>query len=457
MMRQTDTGFLLDATQPATLPKKVVYVLIRARTSPQIVRWAFLLFVFTFPFEPIDLSAIRGVASLARLAGLLFFSTCLFYSRSCFRRPVSALRWFIGYVVIYGLRGLFIPEMFVGQFMTGLQTFIQLLVLCWISSTLLQEEKFTRQTVHTLAIATLLVATGMLLGLPGFSIHWIGERLTATGFNPNGLAVMLALGVQALIGLGIDQTRRNIWMRVTYMAMALLPLTAMVYTGSRGGMTAFAIGVALYALPYRESKRKMIAILGVAIAVVGIIYAVVGNDSSLLRWKRTYETGNMAGRETIFAAAVDMIIEKPLLGWGPIACQYELGPRVGQSYRDVHNLYLHLLIEGGLFGAMPFLIGLSLCVRAAWTARVCRLGLLPLVWLVTMLVANMSGTWLTAKLLWFVLIVSLASGVSTAKQYKGKNFLRTINTFLPLQDVSYGHASQPGGSPAAVSSGRSRY
>jgi O-antigen ligase len=240
------------------------------------------------------------------------------------------------------------------------------------------------------------------------------------------------------------------------MAMSLLPLTAMVYTGSRGGMTAFVTGVVLYALPYRASKRKMTAILGVAIAVVGIIYAVVGNESTLSRWKRTYETGNMAGREAIFAAAVDMIIEKPLLGWGPIAFEYELGPRVGQPYRDAHNLYLHLLMEGGLFGAMPFLIGLSLCVRAAWTARVCSLGLLPLVWLVTMLVANMSGTWLTAKLLWFVLIVSLASGVSTAKQYKGKNLIRTINAFLPLQDVSYGHASQPGGSPAAVFGGRSR-
>jgi len=370
-----------------------------------------------------DLSAIRGVSSLARLAGLLFFGTCLFYPKVCFRRPPPAWWWFTGYVAIYGLRGLFIPETFVSPFITGLQTLIQLLVLCWIGSTLLQEEKFTRQTLYTLSIAILLVATGVLLGLPGFSDSWGGGRVSAAGFNPNGLAVILALGAQALIGFSMDQTLRNIWVRVIYMAMSLLPLTAMVYTGSRGGMTAFVTGVVLYALPYRQSKRKMLAILGVAIAVVGVMYAVVSDESALLRWKKTYETGNTAGRDTIFAASVDMIAEKPLLGWGPIVLSYELGPRVKQVYRDAHNLFLHLLMEGGLLGATPFLVGLGLCVRAAWIARVRSLGLLHLVLLSTMIIANMSGTWVTAKALWLIFMLSLAAGASPVKQYKKKDFI----------------------------------
>jgi O-antigen ligase len=427
-MQQTETGLLLETTQPSTLPKKVVYVLVRARTSPQIVRWAFLLFVFTFPLEPMDLSAIRGVSSVAGLAGLLFFGTCLFYPKVCFRRPPPAWWWFTGYVAVYGLRGLFIPDTFVSPFIAGLKTWIQLLVLCWIGSTLLQEEKFTRQTVFTLSITILLVATGVLLGLPGFSDSW-GGRVSAAGFNPNGLAVILALGTQALIGFSIDRTLRNIWVRVTYVAMSLLPLTAMVYTGSRGGMTAFVTGVALYALPYRQSKRKMFAILAVAIAVVGVMYAVVSDESALLRWKKTYETGNTSGRDTIFAASVDMIAEKPLFGWGPIVLYYTLGPRVRQVNRDAHNMFLHLLMEGGFFSTTIFLIGLGLCMRAAWTARARSLGLLPLVWLTTMIVAGMSGTWLTAKVLWLVLMLSLASGASSVKQYERKNLL--IRTITP--------------------------
>src|SRR5712691_11900641 len=102
-MQQTDTGLLLETTRPSALPKKVIYILVRARTSPKIVRWTFLLFVFTIPFEAINLEAIRGASSLSRLAGLLFFSTCLLYPKVCFRRPPQALWWFAGYASVYVL------------------------------------------------------------------------------------------------------------------------------------------------------------------------------------------------------------------------------------------------------------------------------------------------------------------------------------------------------------------
>jgi len=429
-MRQTDTGLLVEATRSSTLPKKVIYILVRARTSPKIVRWAFLLFVFTIPFETIDLEAITRASSLSRLAGLIFFSTCLLYPKVCFRRPLQALWWFAGYAFIYVLNGFFIPEEFVAPFSEQLNTFIQLLVFCWIGSTLLQEEKLTRHTLLTFSVATLLSAISILLGLPGFSEILRGGRVALAGAGPNGFALIMALGAQALIGFGIDQKLRNIWMRVAYMAMSLLPLTAMVYTGSRGGMLACVTGVALYALPYRGSKRKMIAILGATVAVVGVIYVVAHDQSTTFRLQKAYERGDTAGRDKLFTISVEMISEKPLLGWRPIVFAHELAQREGAIYgaRAAHNLLLHLLLEGGLLGAMPFLIGLGLCVQAAWTARVHSLGLLPLVWLITILVGSMALSTLLYKSLWLVLTLSLASGAFTVKQYKRKDL--TVRTIL---------------------------
>ena len=165
------------------------------------------------------------------------------------------------------------------------------------------------------------------------------------------------------------------------------------------------------------------------IAVVGVVYIVLNDQNTLSRLERTYNTGDTAGRDRIFAASIEMISEKPLLGWRPIVWAYELGPRegLGNKNRDAHNLFLHLLLEGGLLGAAPFLIGLGVCVRAAWTARVHSLGLLPLVWLATMIVASMSGSSVYYKSLWLVLMLSLASGAYTVKQYKRKNLMiRTI-------------------------------
>src|SRR5215510_2570010 len=113
-MRQTDTGLLLETTRPSTPPKKVLYILGRARTSPWIVRWAFLLFVFTIPFETINLEALQGASTLSRLAGLLFFSICFLYPKSCFRRPPQAWWWFAGYASISALSIFFLPEQLVG-------------------------------------------------------------------------------------------------------------------------------------------------------------------------------------------------------------------------------------------------------------------------------------------------------------------------------------------------------
>jgi O-antigen ligase len=183
----------------------------------------------------------------------------------------------------------------------------------------------------------------------------------------------------------------------------------------------------------------MTAILGVAIAVIGVVYVAVNDQSTLSRLESSYNTGDTAGRDKLIVASREMISEKPLLGWGAIAWSYELGAREGHGYkyRSSHNLVLDLLMEGGLLGAMPCLIGLGLCVWAAWTARVLNLGLLPLVWLITIIIANMSGEWLGTKSMWLVLTLSLASGASIVTQYKRENLMtRTI-----LQDVYKRNAS----------------
>jgi O-antigen ligase len=440
VMQQIDTRLLVDTTRSSTLPKKVIRLLVQARTSPKIVRWTFSLFVFAIPFETIDLGAIP----LWRLAGFLFFSTCLFYPKVCFRRPLPALWWFAGYASVLGLSGLSLPEQFgdlsIVPFIARFKIIIQLLVFCWIGSTLLQEEKFARHTLLAFSIATLLAATGMLLALPGFVAVGKEGRLTIQGHNADGAALLMALGAHALIGfgIGIEQTRRNIWMRVTFLAMSLFPITAMVYTGARGGVISFLAGVALYILPYCGSKRKMAAILGASILVVGVVYNVVNNQNVLSRFERSYNTGETAGRDRIYVASIEMISEKPLLGWGYGILLYELGPRgYGTKMVDPHNLFLYLLLEVGLLGTIPFLMGLGLCIRAAWTARVSSLGPFPLAWLVTMLVESMIGTTLASNLLWLVLIVSLAAGASTIKQYKRKNLM--IRTILRLGDAHEVH------------------
>jgi O-antigen ligase len=107
-----------------------------------------------------------------------------------------------------------------------------------------------------------------------------------------------------------------------------------------------------------------------------------------------------------------MFLEKPLTGWGPAKNKYVLGSRLpwqGRPRRDTHNIVLEILTATGIVGAIPFLIGLGICVRAAWQARKGTEGILPFAMLSAILVGNMSGNYIAAKLFWFVLAYAAAS------------------------------------------------
>ena len=154
-----------------------------------------------------------------------------------------------------------------------------------------------------------------------------------------------------------------------------------------------------------------------------------------MRWEKTFYEGDVAGRDRIFEAGLELFQEEPLFGWGPVRFWYELGHRLGLSKRDPHDLYLWILIETGLLGAIPFFSGLWLCVHAAWKSRYRVHGILPLVMILFMLVINLKGTWLKDKVLWVVLAYALASGSSATFPWRWRQ--RTLPTDAGLR------ASQP--------------
>jgi O-antigen ligase len=108
-----------------------------------------------------------------------------------------------------------------------------------------------------------------------------------------------------------------------------------------------------------------------------------------------------------------MISEQPIFGWQPIRSFFELGRRIKTwSGTDAHNLYLHLLIEVGFVGMVPFLVGLWLCIRAAWKARKGKMGIMPLALLAGLLAYSIGGTTLATKTTWLLLALGLASAAT---------------------------------------------
>jgi O-antigen ligase len=308
------------------------------------------------------------------------------------------------------LNGLFIPEEFWDGFFVGLFTRIQLIILFWVASSLLRDNKLARSALLALSMASLLLSLGMIFKIPGFYVPMTEGRVTSVGANPNGIALNIAWAVIILLGLQSDKSVQRLWYKVLSVVSILFLLVALMFTGSRGGIGALVIGASIYLLPSLGIKRKKALLLWGIFTIVTIVYMVVNDPAVSSRWEKTYYEGNTSGRDKIAEAAITMISERPIFGWQPVSSYFELGRRVKwRGARDPHNLYLHLLIEVGFVGMVPFLVGLWLCVRAAWKARQGEMGLMPLALLGILLAATVTGSMLTEKQTWLFLALSLAS------------------------------------------------
>jgi O-antigen ligase len=348
---------------------------------------------------------------------LLFFAVYFFYYNpllALWPSPLPACRWFLAYVAIFILHGFFIPEKFVLSFFLRLSTMLQLTIFFWMAADLCKEEKIMLQVLWIYAVASSILAVGMLLQLPAFSptFQETGEgvqRGTIMGYNGNMLATMWALASVALVGLCLHPAYMLLT-KLLWAFLAFIILMATVYASSRAGLGSLLIGFSVYLVPYWRAQRKLCTILFALLGIVVTLYIIMHDHTIMQRWDQTVE-GKFDGREEIVPAALKMFRERPLVGWQPVIFQYELGRRLGAGIKDPHNLFLYLLLEVGIVGTVPFLMGLWRCMQTAWKVRTGRLGLLPLALLLTALAATMSHTQLAQK--WFWLVFACAAGSLT--------------------------------------------
>lgn len=381
----------------------------RARDPILIIRYAYYAFIFSIPFETASLGLIPGQSTLSRLIGLLFLAVAPLQPRLCFRWPPDAFWCFVVYLFIYVILGYLQDPVFRSAMITRLFTLGQMLVLFWASYNLMRYDRVLKCTCLTLAAACLLLSVLQALGV---SSQEIGQgRLTAFGENANTVGALLSLGLLALSGLAYGRKITNFRFRLLFWLCAGILAVTIIRTGSRGAMLALVVGFLIFFLQGKSLRTKLKIGL-VAILATGFLgIAAYQIEAVRVRWERTLLEGEVAGRDKIFATAWEMVKEKPIIGWGPVRHYAELGSRLRYPGpgRDPHNLYLWILTEVGILGAIPFFAGLWLCWRAAWQARHTIQGVLPLAMIACLLMVNMSGSWHNRKLFWVVLAYALAS------------------------------------------------
>jgi O-antigen ligase len=384
---------------------------------PWVLRIAFIVLIFSVPFETVKTPYTTLTFSISKFAGYVFFCVAAFYPKNSFRH-LSYIVWlFLAYLLIYTLDGLYQNAELMPAIFDRAVTILQMIIFLWVAQNLLADPETARLVLFALGCSTTLMAVLQLLGITSTSQPGAPTRISAMAEDPNSAAAFASLGFLALLGLAYFSSYRSKLLKLAVVLPLAVILWSVVQTGSRTGLIGLVIGILIFSISKQEkgSYFKNIAVVSLTVALIAVV--TVSDAYLMNRFEQSYYRGNLAQREKIFPAAMAMVEEKPWFGWGPVTNTTELGSRMRLPTRDPHNLFLQVLTEVGIIGSLPYFIAFFACALRAWNARSRLENVIPLALMACLFVVNNGITWHNRKLHWYVLAYCIAS-FPYAESYK---------------------------------------
>lgn len=194
------------------------------------------------------------------------------------------------------------------------------------------------------------------LPLPGWLLNWLygedfGHRAHSIFTHPNGLAaylvIVLGLGLGLVLqSLSVVNGKQAGRLKVLQAIAVVLAAMAVFCTGSRNGVLTVLVllAIALYAAR-RHRWVFLTGLLGAgAIAFAVLSLGIGGRSLSMALMTSDPRVG-------VWQLALDMIQQRPWLGWGFAAMRlrYEPGSIMGYDIIfHAHNVWLYLASEAGI-------------------------------------------------------------------------------------------------------------
>jgi O-antigen ligase len=224
------------------------------------------------------------------------------------------------------------------------------------------------------ALVSCVLALLQYLSVEQWFAPWISASTDGTAYanlrQRNQFATLCSMGLVALLYLCQTGLLRGgqAW---PWAAAAVLAAGTALSSSRTGALQWLLIGAAM--LCWRASLRAPVrwlcvgalGLYGLAVLVMPWFAHMVGNPATGL-WGRAQEAGSLGGsRLALYSNVLDLIAQKPWLGWGwrELAYAHYSGVfdvRFVELLDNAHNLPLHLAVELGLPYALLF------CAAIAW-------------------------------------------------------------------------------------------
>lgn len=255
-------------------------------------------------------------------------------------------------------------------------------------------------------------------------------RYTATGFNANNIACIMALGIPMAWYLTLNKTKAIlVWIYRIYPAFALF---AILLTASRGGFIVAVVGLFFIFFSYRGLpflNKFILLSIAATTALLLTLYVPVESFNRIDTIGSEVASGSLNSRVDIWVAGLHAIGEHPMgvIGvlWGiGVGCfPHAIAPIL--FYASAHNVFLSMLVEVGVIGFLLFTAILFVALLS--TQRMPRLE--RLLWLVLLSqwgIAAMTSNMQWRKETWllFALLAAHAAALRIQKKTMANNEIK---------------------------------
>lgn len=316
------------------------------------------------------------------LAEVMFFLWIpLAYYRTEYRPKFSwvmvALASFMAIVLVADIFGANPYRSFWSNYerMEGFVGLIHLFGYFVVAGAVLSSEKLWTRFFQTVILTSVMMIFYGLLQLGGeVQINQSASRLDGTFGNAAYLAVYMLFSIAFTVFL-LVRHKGAAWVKWMYGIIIFFQIMILYYTGTRGVILGFAVGVAFSSILALMLVKKNRLVRNFALGVIGTLILVVVllastrntafvKENPVLDRVASFSLSEALNnpRFMVWGMAVDGFKERPVLGWGQdnfnLVFNKYYDPKMytqEQWFDRAHNIFFDWLIAGGVLGLLGYL------------------------------------------------------------------------------------------------------
>lgn len=331
---------------------------------------------------------------LISIAGALALAFLVSFRLQPTRVP-SSLRWLALYVIVAAVSALGSPlplqalyrayELGVGMLVAAVALSIRPSRPGWTLTRLLFYA--IGGLVALIWAEALIIPSQGFVPTPGIFPYTLQGYLPS--FSTNGVGTLG--GLLAILGLSHDPSRKHglLLSRVALLA-GIVTLLAAQY---RTGIIAFLVATAVVVWQRRRYTLVMAAIAAVlVVSIFGGWASLMGGGQKAFEKGRPQNVHSLDSRTTYWSAALPLIRERPILGWGLNVGSRRVLSAFDPSISTIHGTWFEALLGTGLIGGAVLLFAFLTALLEGWRIRSHPLGASLLGVLVFIFVRTLTGT-----------------------------------------------------------------